>query len=135
MGRSRGGLTTKIHMMCDALGMPLKFILTAGQASDMLQAIPLLTGEKAAYVIADKGYDSGNILNYIKQMNSIAVIPPKSNRIIQRDYDKFLYKDRNLIERLFNRLKQFRRIATRFEKIQINFEAVIYLACTFLWLI
>lgn len=135
MGRSRGGLTTKIHMMCDALGMPLKFILTAGQASDMLQAIPLLTGEKAAYVIADKGYDSGNILNYIKQMNFIAVIPPKSNRIIQRDYDKFLYKDRNLIERLFNRLKQFRRIATRFEKIQINFEALIYLACTFLWLI
>lgn len=122
-------------MMCDAFGMPLKFILTAGQASDMLQAIPLLKGEKADYVIADKGYDSGDILDYIKQMNSIAVIPPKSNRIIQRGYDKILYKDRNLIERLFNRLKQFRRIATRFEKKQINFEALIYLACTFLWLI
>lgn len=135
MGRSRGGLTTKIHMMCDALGLPIKFILTPGEASDFDQALPLLSGENPDYVLADKGYDSNEIIDYIRQINTIPVIPPRSNRIIQRSYDKFIYKDRNLIERLFNGLKQFRKIATRFEKIQINFEACIYLACSYLWLI
>ena len=114
--------------------MPLKFILTAGQSSDMLQAIPLLQGEQAEYVIADRGYDADFIVNYIRKINAIPVIPPKSNRIIQREYNKNIYKDRNRIERFFGRLKQFRRIATRFEKIQLNFEALIYLACIFLWL-
>ncbi len=135
MGRSRGGLTTKIHMMCDALGLPVKFILTAGEASDFEQAIPLLHGEQPGYVVADKGYDSNEIVDFIQQINAIAVIPPRSNRLHQRIYDKIIYKERNLIERLFNRLKQFRKIATRFEKIRINFEALIYLACSYLWLI
>lgn len=135
MGCSRGGLTTKIHMMCDALGMPVKFILTAGEASDFKFALPLLENEQADYVIADKGYDSDDIIDRIKQMNATPVIPPRSSRIIQRYYDKYLYKDRNLIERLFNRLKQFRRLAMRFEKNKINFEALIYLACSYLWLI
>jgi transposase len=123
-------------MMCDALGLPVKFILTAGQASDMPQAIPLLTGQHAQYVIADKGYDCDKIVRYIhNEMSAISVIPPKANRLMQRDYDTFMYKDRNLIERLFNRLKQFRKIATRFEKFQINFEALIYLACSYIWLL
>jgi len=135
LGCSRGGLTTKIHMMCDALGMPVKFILTAGEASDFKFALPLLENEQADYVIADKGYDSDDIIDRIKQMNATPVIPPRSSRIIQRYYDKYLYKDRNLIERLFNRLKQFRRLAMRFEKNKINFEALIYLACSYLWLI
>lgn len=135
MGRSRGGLTTKIHMMCDALGLPIKFILTGGEVSDFTQAIPLLKNKKADYVIADKGYDSDEIITYVKQMNACPVIPPRANRIKPRNYDKFLYKDRNLIERLFNRLKQFRRIAVRFEKIKKNFESLIYLACSYLWLI
>jgi len=122
-------------MMCDALGLPVKFILTPGESSDYEQALPLLSGEKPDYVIADKGYDSDEIVNFITQINAIPVIPPRSNRIVQRHYDKVIYKDRNLIERLFNRLKQFRKIATRFEKIQINFESLIYLACSYLWLI
>ena len=122
-------------MMCDALGLPIKFILTGGEVSDFTQAISLLKNEEADYVIADKGYDSDEIINYVKQMNSCPVIPPRSNRINPRSYDKFLYKDRNLIERLFNRLKQFRRIAVRFEKIKQNFESLIYLACSYLWLI
>ena len=122
-------------MLCDALGMPIKFIVTSGEASDFKQALPLLRGEKPEYVLADRGYDSDEIVNYIKQLNAIPVIPPRSNRITQRNYDKILYKERNLVERLFNRLKQFRKIATRFEKIQINFEAMIYLACSYLWLI
>jgi len=122
-------------MMCDALGLPIKFILTGGEVSDFKQAIPLLKFKQADYVIADRGYDSDEIISYVKQMNACPVIPPRSNRIKPRSYDKFLYKDRNLIERLFNRLKQFRRIATRFEKIKANFEALIYLACSYLWLI
>lgn len=122
-------------MLCDALGMPIKFIVTAGQESDMLQAVPLLTNQSASYVIADKGYDADAIINHIKYMNAEPVIPPKSNRIVQRFYDKYLYKDRNLIERFFNKLKQFRKIATRFEKIKTNFEGLLYLACSFLWLI
>ena len=122
-------------MMCDALGLPVKFILTPGEASDFNQALPLLNGENPDYVLADKGYDSDEIIDYIKQINAVPVIPPLSNRIIQRTYDKIIYKDRNLIERLFNRLKQFRKIATRFEKIKTNFEALIYLACSYLWLI
>lgn len=121
--------------MCDALGLPVKFIVTPGEASDFNQAIPLLKDENPDYVLADRGYDSDKIVDYIRQMNATPVIPPKSNRLIQRDYDKIIYKDRNLIERLFNRLKQFRKIATRFEKVQINFEALIYLACSYLWLI
>lgn len=122
-------------MLCDALGLPVKFIITSGESSDFLQAIPLLKNEHPDYVIADRGYDSDEIVDYITQINAIAVIPPKSNRIIQRDYDKVLYKDRNLIERLFNRLKQFRKIATRFEKNKMHFEALIYLACSYLWLL
>jgi len=121
--------------MCDALGLPIKFILTGGEVSDFKQAMPLLKSKQADYVIADRGYDSDEIISYVKQMNAYPVIPPRSNRIKPRSYDKFLYKDRNLIERLFNRLKQFRRIATRFEKIKANFEALIYLACSYLWLI
>jgi transposase len=122
-------------MMCDALGLPVKFILTGGESSDFNQALPLLKDENPVYVLADRGYDSDEIVNHIKSINAIPVIPPKSNRIIQRDYDKIIYKERNLIERLFNRLKQFRKIATRFDKIQINFEAFIYVACFYLWLI
>jgi transposase len=122
-------------MMCDALGLPVKFILTGGQSSDFNQALPLLKDENPVYVLADRGYDSDEVVNHIKSINAIPVIPPKSNRIIQRDYDKIIYKERNLIERLFNRLKQFRKIATRFDKIQINFEAFIYVACFYLWLI
>ena len=136
MGRSRGGLTTKIHMMCDALGLPIKFILTAGEVSDFTQAIPLLKDETADYVLADKGYDGDEIINYIsKSVGAQVVIPPKSNRVIQRNYDKYIYKERNLVERLFNKLKNFRKIATRYEKIKENFAGLIYLACTALWLI
>lgn len=122
-------------MMCDALGLPVKFIVTAEEVSDFKQALSLLRDEKPEYVLADRGYDSDEIIDFIKEMRATPVIPPKSNRIVQRDYDKFVYKERNLVERLFNRLKQFRRIATRFEKIKINFEALIYLASSYLWLI
>jgi transposase len=123
-------------MMCDALGLPVKFILTGGEVSDFTQAISLLTGEKANYVIADRGYDGDEVIEHIsKSVCATPVIPPKSNRLVQREYDKHIYKERNLVERLFNKLKNFRKLATRYEKIKKNFESLICLACSFLWLI
>ncbi len=116
LGRSRGGLTSKIHCVVDGLGNPVDFILTGGEVHDNVCADTLLDGKKSDFVIADKAYDSNNTLDKIAKMKAIAVIPPKSNRKEQREYDKHYYKDRNLIERFFSRLKQFRGIATRYCK-------------------
>jgi transposase len=116
LGRSRGGLSSKIHCIVDGLGNPVDFILTGGEVHDNVCADALLNGKKADFVIADKAYDSNKTLDKIMQMEASAVIPPKSNRKVQRDYDKHYYKDRNLIERFFCRLKQFRGIATRYCK-------------------
>jgi transposase len=116
LGRSRGGLTSKIHCVVDGLGNPVDFILTGGEAHDSICANDLLDNKVANFVVADKAYDSDKILETIEKMRAIAVIPPKSNRKEQRHYDKHYYKDRNLIERFFCRLKQFRGIATRYCK-------------------
>lgn len=116
LGRSRGGLSSKIHCVADGLGNPVDFILTGGEVHDSLCADTLLADKKADFVIADKAYDSDKILDRIAKMKAVAVIPPKSNRKEQRAYDKHYYKDRNLIERFFCKLKQFRGIATRYCK-------------------
>ena len=133
MGRSRGGLSTKIHMVVDAKGQPMRFILTGGQAGDAPQAIPLLTGVQATHVIADKGYDSDKILGFIHSQGAIAVIPPKSNRKIPQEYDRELYKQRNLIERAFNKLKHWRRIATRYDRRSLYFLAALHLVAAVTW--
>ena len=123
-------------MLCDSLGLPIKFTLTSGECSDFEQAIPLLEGEAADYVIADKGYDSNEIVDYISnRMHAISVIPPRTNRIIQRSYDKYIYKERNQVDRLFGKLKNFRKLATRYTKTKIYFEGLICLACSYLWLL
>jgi transposase len=134
VGRSRGGLTTKVHRVTDGTGKPVKFQLTAGQTHDSTQATLLLEGQKADVVLADKGYDSDTILQYVEQgLKAKAVIPPKRNRILQRAYDKDLYKMRNLIERAFNRLKHWRRIATRYDRCDAMFTASIILASIAIW--
>lgn len=127
LGRSRGGLSTKIHMLTDGSGRPVRFILTGGQAADSPQGIPLLTGIEASAVIADKGYDSDKILAYVRGQGAAAVIPPTSNRKTQRQYNRELYRERNLIERAFNRLKQWRRIATRYDRRSLYYLAALYL--------
>jgi transposase len=134
LGRSRGGLTTKIHLLCNELGQPLDFLLTAGQVTDCTQAIPLLGDRTAASVLADKGYDAEAIVRHIQARGTEAVIPPRANRKVKREYDKTLYKQRNRIERCFSRLKHFRRFATRFEKNKINFHSLVALACSVLLL-
>lgn len=134
IGASRGGLSTKIHMSCDALGNPLRFILTPGQISDYTPAQDLIADFPTQAVLADKGYDSNAIINAIHKSEAEAVIPPKANRVIQRDCDYALYKERNLVERLFNRLKQYRGLATRYCKCKTNFLGFLYLAATMIWL-
>lgn len=134
MGKSRGGLSTKIHAAVDALGNPVRFILTAGQCSEIKQAIPLIAGYSADYVMADKGYDADALIGEIQSIEAIAVIPPKSNRKIPRDYDEYLYRERNLVERVFQKLKHYRRIATRYERLAVTYQAMLSLVASIIWL-
>lgn len=113
------------------LGLPLDFLITGGQISDYTPAIELLGARKPEAVIADKGYDSDKIVEHVERtMQARAVIPPRSNRKQQRDYNRTLYKLRNRIERCFSKLKQFRRFATRYEKSKACFQALVALACS-----
>jgi transposase len=121
-------------MLADALGRPLRFVITAGQVHDCTQANRLLQSVATAYVIADKGYDSELVLEKVEELGAVAVIPPKSNRKVQREYDRKLYKERNLIERTFNKLKHCRRLATRYDRKALYFGSFLYLAASLLWL-
>lgn len=133
-GRSRGGLTTKIHAVVDALGNPLRIHLTAGQRADSPQALNLLEGLDSQAIIADKAYDTNAILRNLTEQGIQVVIPPKSSRLDQRAYDENLYADRNKIERFFNQLKSYRRVATRYDKAASSFLAFVHLACALIWL-
>lgn len=128
LGRSRGGFSTKIHIVVDALGNPVKFILTPGQAADVTQGEALLEGLETQAAIADKGYDSDDLVARIQRSAAEAVIPPKKNRKVQRDYDEHIYKERNKVERFINLIKQYRRVATRYEKTARNFLGFLHLA-------
>ncbi|WP_088830885.1 IS5 family transposase [Paenibacillus tyrfis] len=125
MGRSRGGLTSKIHVVVDALGYPLRFELTAGQQHDSVSGYALLQNLELTgrTVIADRGYDMNKILELIENQKAIAVIPSRRHRKVQRSCDWWLYKERHLVELLFNRLKHYRRIATRYDKLACTFMA------------
>jgi len=115
----------------DALGNPVAFHLTGGQASDLAGADELLGDIAAPTVIADKGYDAeARVLAPLREAGKAAVIPPKRNRKEQREYDRHLYQARHLIENFFCKLKQYRAIATRYDKRKRNFLAAVYLAAT-----
>ena len=128
MGRSRGGFSTKLHLAVDGLGNPVQFILTGGQEADINQGAALVKDQDAEAVIADKGYDGDDLVATIEAGGAAAVIPPKKNRIFKREYDKYLYKERNLAERFINRIKQYRRVATRDEKTARNFLGFVHVA-------
>ncbi len=121
-------------MATDAKGRPLRFILTGGQVHDVTQAWALVAGWQPSHVIADKGYDSQDFVDSIEQGGALAVIPPRSNRKSPRAYDAELYKQRNLIERCFNKLKHFRRFATRYDRRATHYLAFMHLAAIMLWL-
>jgi transposase len=128
LGRSRGGLTTKIHGAVSGLGLPAEVLLTPGQAADVSQAEESLEGLEPAVVIADKAFDSKALVDTIAARGAGAVIPSLSSRKEQREYDRERYKDRNLIERFWHKLKQYRRVATRYEKTAQNFLAFVHVA-------
>ena len=128
IGRSRGGLSTKIHTLVDALGNPLGFFLTGGEAHDLVGADHLLPTMAADTLIADKAFDADErVLEPLAAAGKTAVIPPRANRSSLRDYDRSLYGERHLIENFFARIKQFRAIATRYEKTARNFLAAVQL--------
>ncbi len=131
--RSRGGLSTKIHALVDALGNPLGFLLTPGQAHDLVGADALLPQMTADLLIADKAFDADRrVLQPLAAAGKAAVIPPRQNRTTPRDFDRELYKGRHLIENFFCKLKQFRAIATRYDKTARNFLAAVHLAAVHL---
>ena len=128
-------MSTKIHALVDALGNPLAFHLTGGQAHDLDGADVLLPVMTADTLLADKAYDADErVLQHLEKAGKTAVIPPKANRIAPRDYDKDTYKARHIIENFFCKLKRYRAIATRYDKTAHNFLAAIYLAAAIVWL-
>ena len=134
MGRSRGGLTTKIHVLVDAKGLPLRFELTPGQRHDSQAAETLLNDlEPDCFVLADKAYDADWIRRQIEAQDAAAIIPDRSNATQLHAFSPTLYRERNRVERFFNRLKHCRRIATRYEKLAANYLAMIKLAAIRIW--
>ena len=135
MGRSRGGLTTKVHALTDARGLPIKLVLTPGQTHDANGAATLLTDlADGGVVLGDKAYDADWIRERIEVQGAAPNIPDKANRKHRHCFSKALYRERNHVERFFNRIKHFRRVATRFEKHAANYLAMIKLAAIRIWL-
>lgn len=134
LGRSKGGFTTKVHALCDGLGNPLTFILTPGQRADITQGDELIKGIENTTLLADKGYDSDAFLKTIESQESKAVIPPRKNRKIKREYDEHIYKERHLIECFFVKIKHFRRVFSRFDKNASSFMGFLNIVGTLIWL-
>lgn len=136
LGRSRGGFSTKIHAVVDALGNPLEFVLTKGQASDIGQAERLLAAvpETAQTAVADKGYDSNRFVECVLARAMEPVIPPRDNRKEKRPYDTHVYKERHLVECFFGKIKHYRRIFSRFEKTSRNFMGFLRFVAALIWM-
>ncbi len=128
-------MSTKIHALVDALGNPLRFFLSGGQEHDLVGADALIPGMEAGTLIADKAYDAdARVLEPLAAAGKTAVIPSKANRKVVRRYDRALYKERHLIENFFAKIKQFRAIATRYDKTARNFLGAIHLVAAEIWL-
>ncbi len=135
MGRSRGGLTTKIHALVDADGLPVALKLTEGQAHDGKSAADMLGAlGQGQILLGDAGYDSDALRQSMAERGAWANIKPMPNRVNIPAFSPFLYRYRNHVERFFNKLKHFRAIATRYEKHAANYLALIKLAATRIWL-
>ena len=135
MGRSRGGLTTKIYVVVDTNGLPVRLALTAGEAHDNRLARRLLSRLKSGtMLLADRGYDADWIRALASERGAWANIPPRCNCNEPICFSPHLYRARNLVERFFNKIKQCRRIATRYDKLAANYLAFVQLASIRLWL-
>jgi len=130
IGRSRGGLTSKIHVVVDGKGLPMKLGLTAGQVHDNRPCSILLDKlPKDGRLLADRGYDADWIRAFVADRGAWANIPPKANRKDPICFSPYLYRDRNLVERFFNKIKQCRRVATHYDRLAANYLAFVKLAC------
>ena len=128
-------MSTKIHTLVDALGNPLAFVLSPGQAHDLVGADALLPQMAADLLIADRAFDADKrVREILAAAGKWAVIPPRLNRLVPPEFDRELSKARHLIENFFCKLKQFRAIATRYDKTARNFLAAIHLAAAIIWL-
>ena len=135
MGRSRGGLTTKIHALVDANGNPIALKLTAGQAHDGKSASDMLDQLGAGQILlADRAYDSDALRKSLADRGAWANVKPMPGRVNIPAFSPFLYRYRNLVERFFNKIKHFRAVATRFEKHDANYLAVVKLAAARIWM-
>ena len=135
MGRSRGGLTTKIHALVDAEGRPVRLELTAGQAADAPMAEKLLSDLKpGATLLADRAYDTNAIRTFAKERRAWANIPPKANRKDTFSFSRWVYRQRNLVERFFNRIKHMRGLATRYDRRADNYLAALKLVAVRIWI-
>ncbi len=135
MGRSRGGLTTKIHAVVDADGLPIQLELTAGQVYDGKPAEHMLEiAPDGCIILADKAYDSHVLRRLAKDKKGWANIPPRANRKKTFSFSKWVYRKRNLVERFFGKIKQYRGIATRYDKDPANFLAAVKLVAMRVWI-
>ena len=129
-------MTTKVHAVVDGLGNPLRFLLSPGTRNDIVYAEELLEpfDLKGKKVLADMGYDQEAFCEYIRRCGGDPVIPSRVTNRIQRDIDEYEYKERHLVENLFQKLKNYRRFATRYEKLDVHFAAVVNICFMLLWL-
>jgi len=136
IGKSTGGNNTKIHMITDSYGLPIDFTITAGNVNDSTAAPELIKKlNDSLYIVADKGYDDEKIRTQISSQGSFHVIPRKTNSVIgNSDIDWGIYKMRHLVENLFARIKHYRAVATRYDKLAMNYKSLVAFACAFLWL-
>jgi transposase len=135
MGRSRGGLTTKIHALVDANGNPITLKLTEGQAHDGRSAADMLDSVGAGQtLLADRAYDSDALRNTLADRGAWANVKPMPGRVNVPIFSSYLYRFRNLVERFFNKLKHFRAVATRYEKHDANYLALVKLAAARIWM-
>ncbi|MBS0994397.1 IS5 family transposase [Gluconobacter cerinus] len=135
IGRTKGGLNSKLHAVCDSQGRPVRLYLTVGQVSDFKSADVLLADlpDETEEVIGDRGYDSNRIRLSLAERNISACIPPKKNRKSKLPYDWHLYKKRHLIENMFAKLKDWRRVATRYDHCAHIFMSAIHIAASFIF--
>ncbi len=134
LGRSRGGFSTKIHAAVDALGNPLRFILTGGECHESPHAPALIEGYSMQALIGDKGYDDSDFIKALIAAGVEAVIPPRANRKEQREYDAHLYRERHLVECFINKVKHYRRVFSRFEKLSKNYLGFLSFVSALVWL-
>lgn len=134
IGRSKGGLTTKVHMLADAHGNPLEFTITEGQAHDMTEASILVDMTEAEFLLGDKGYDSDPLREQALAKGTIPVIPRKKNSVKANPcFDKELYKARHVVENLFAKMKNFRAFSTRYDKLKRNYASTVAIVCSVIW--